>query len=124
MSGEFQGPPANGASLDKFLMVNWAIYWPQSYRVTESQTPKGTQYMGGGIFFVPDFNKLPYSLSLQGDNVFLMDICPSAEYRVPKRHFTIVQQLFFPLEHEAQNDFGTLDINILALSFWRLDSAQ
>ena len=28
------------------------------YRVTESQTPKGTQYSGGGNFFVPDFNKL------------------------------------------------------------------
>ena len=26
MCGKFQGPPANGASLDRFLMANWAIY--------------------------------------------------------------------------------------------------
>ena len=35
--------------------------------VTESQTLKGTQYKGGWNFFVPDFNKLPYSLRSQGD---------------------------------------------------------
>ena len=23
------------------------VFWPQSLRVTESQTPQGTQYMGG-----------------------------------------------------------------------------
>ena len=37
-------------------------------RVTESQTPKGIQYMGGWNVFVPDFNKLSYSLRSQGDN--------------------------------------------------------
>ena len=37
-------------------------------RVTESQTLKGTQYTGVWNFFVPDFNKLPYSLHSQGDN--------------------------------------------------------
>ena len=51
---------ANGASLDRFLMANWAIYviplsfspirfkqkYKQSDRVTEVQTPKGTQYTG------------------------------------------------------------------------------
>ena len=41
----------------------------QSDRVTESQTLKGTQYTGGGNIFVPDFNKLPYSLRSQGDKV-------------------------------------------------------
>ena len=39
----------------------YATEW-QSYRVTELQTPKGTQYTGGWNFCVPDFNKLPYSL--------------------------------------------------------------
>ena len=128
----YKAPPANGASLDIFLMANWAIYtnkvtgkqlkvgqyWnffgqnhlkfyikgshfyekfafisklgPQTLgcfwqmggcqiaksrpiwkiiRVTESQTPKETQYMGGWNFFVSDFNKLPYSLRLQGDKM-------------------------------------------------------
>ena len=36
----------------------------QSYRVTDTQ---GYSVYGGGEFFVPDFNKLPYSLPLQGD---------------------------------------------------------
>ena len=46
------------------------FFWPKLFRnrVTESQTPKGTQYIGGWKFFVPDFNKLPYSLCSQGDN--------------------------------------------------------
>ena len=26
MCGKFQGPLANGASVDRFLMANWAIY--------------------------------------------------------------------------------------------------
>ena len=39
----------------------------QSDRVTELQTLKGTQYTGGWNFFMPDFNKLPYSLRSQGD---------------------------------------------------------
>ena len=42
-----------------------------SHRVTELQSdrhPKGTHYTGGLNFFVPDFNKLPYSLRSQGDN--------------------------------------------------------
>ena len=26
MCGKFQGPPTNGASLDRFLMANWAIH--------------------------------------------------------------------------------------------------
>ena len=37
------------------------------HRVTELQTPNCTQYMGGWIFCVPDFNKLHYSLRSQGD---------------------------------------------------------
>ncbi len=37
-------------------------------KAAESQTLKGTQYTGGWNFFVPDFNKLPYSLCSQGDN--------------------------------------------------------
>ena len=41
----------------------------QSNRVTELQTPKCTQYTGGWKFFVPDFNKLPYSLRSQGNNL-------------------------------------------------------
>ena len=44
-------------------------------RVTESQTLKCTQYTGGGNIFVPDFNKLPYSLRLQGDKCPLQGIC-------------------------------------------------
>ena len=39
-------------------------------RVTESQAPNGTQYTGGGNFFVSHFNKLPYSLCSQGDKCF------------------------------------------------------
>jgi hypothetical protein len=35
----------------------FATEW-QSHKVIESQTLKGTQYMGGWNFFVPDFNKL------------------------------------------------------------------
>ena len=45
-----------------------ANYLPQSYRVTEWQTPKGTQHTDGWNFFVPDFNKLFYLLRSQGDN--------------------------------------------------------
>ena len=41
----------------------------QSHKVTESQTLKGTQYTGGQNFLVPDFNKLPYSLRSQGDDL-------------------------------------------------------
>ena len=26
LCGKFQGPPANGVNLDRFLMANWAIY--------------------------------------------------------------------------------------------------
>ena len=37
-------------------------FYKKNDRVTEWQTPKGTQYMGGWNLFVPDFNKLPYSL--------------------------------------------------------------
>ena len=44
----------------------------QSDRFTESQIPKGTQYTGGQIFFVPDFNKLPHSLRSQGDKKLLL----------------------------------------------------
>ncbi len=44
----------------------FATEW-QSDRVTEWQTLKGTQYRGERNFFVPDFNKLPYSLRSQGD---------------------------------------------------------
>ena len=44
---------------------NWEFI---GHRVTELQTPKGTQYMGGWNFFGPDFNKLPYLLRSQGDN--------------------------------------------------------
>ena len=36
---------------------------------TELQTTKATQYTGGSNFFVPDINKLPYSLCSQGDNL-------------------------------------------------------
>ena len=43
---------------------NWGFI---GHRVTELQTPKGTQYTGGWNFFVSDFNKLPYLLRLQGD---------------------------------------------------------
>ena len=50
-------------------MTEW-----QSHRVTESQTLKGTQYTGGWNFFVPDFNKLPYSLRSQGENVPFKEI--------------------------------------------------
>ena len=64
MCGKFQGPPANVVNLDRFLMANTEL---QSYRVTELQTPKGTQY----IFFVPDFNKLPYLLRSHGDYIVL-----------------------------------------------------
>ena len=45
------------------------VYWPQSDRVTESQTPRGTQYTGGRNFFVPDLEKLPYSLRSQGNDL-------------------------------------------------------
>ena len=38
------------------------------FLATESQTPKGTQYTGWVKFFIPDFNKLPYSLHSQGDS--------------------------------------------------------
>ena len=38
-------------------LYKWvAAEWPQSDRVTESQTPKGTQYMGGWNFFVPEIS--------------------------------------------------------------------
>ena len=40
----------------------------QSDRVIESQKPSGTQNTGGWNFFVPNFNKLPFSLRSQGDN--------------------------------------------------------
>ena len=97
MCGKSQGPLVNGASLDRFLNgpfvktgccqttqsgpilqffgQNYYKFTflqkkkPQSHRVTEWQTPKGTQYTGGQNFFVPDFNKLPYSLRSQGDNI-------------------------------------------------------
>ena len=36
--------------------------WKTTLLASELQTPKGTQYTGGWNFFVPDFNKLPYSL--------------------------------------------------------------
>ena len=44
--------------------------WKTGLRVTEWQTPKSTQYTGGWNFFVPYFNKLPYSLHSQGDKYF------------------------------------------------------
>ena len=47
----------------------WADSEIIGLRFTESQTPKGTQYTGGWNFFVPDSNKLPYSLRLQRDNI-------------------------------------------------------
>ena len=57
----------------------------QSDRGTESQTPKGTQYKGGWNFFVPDFNKLPYSLRSPGNNLL--------------RHWgSAIWQIFFTLE--------------------------
>ena len=40
-------------------------YWPQSHRVTDTQ---GYSVYGWVKFFVPDFNKLPYSLCSQRDN--------------------------------------------------------
>ena len=49
-----------------------ATEW-QSDRVTESQTPKGTQYTGGWNFFLPDFNKLPYLLFSQGGYIFKVE---------------------------------------------------
>ena len=70
MCGKSQGPPANGASWDRFLMANWNIY--TSLRVTELQTLKGTQYTGGRNFFVSDFNKLPFSLRSQGEKCFYL----------------------------------------------------
>ena len=50
-----------------FFKFNLLATELQSDRVTESQLPKGTQYTGGGNFFVPDFNKIPYSLRSQGN---------------------------------------------------------
>ena len=61
----------------------------QSNRVTELQTPKGTQYTGGWYFFLPDFNKLPYLLHSQGDQLLVRNknmglwlcmTCRSTEY--------------------------------------------
>ena len=55
------------------------VYWPQSDRVTKSQTHKVTQYTEGWKFFVPDINKLPYSLHSQGnDRSFFIFGLPSA----------------------------------------------
>ena len=42
------------------VLIGHRVTELQSYRVTKLQTPKGTQ-------FVPDFNKLPYSLCSQED---------------------------------------------------------
>ena len=49
----------------KYLQTE-TTFLPQSHRVTELQTPKGTQHTGGWNFFLPDFKKLDYSLCLQG----------------------------------------------------------
>ena len=51
------------------LPTQVAVYWPQSHRVTESQSykhPRVPSIQVGEIFFVPDFNKLPYLLCSQG----------------------------------------------------------
>ena len=53
-------------------LIGHRVTESESYRVTEWLTPKGTQYTGGWNFFEPDFNKLPYSLRSQGDNVYFV----------------------------------------------------
>ena len=81
MCGKSQGPPANGASLDRFLMANlyklgdwktaesWPMLkffgqnWPQSHRHSRVLSIRV------GEFFLPDFKKLPYSLRSQGDKI-------------------------------------------------------
>ena len=63
-------PPTTTLSFCRKIFVTNCLFaseW-QSHRVTGLQTLKGTQYTGGQNFFVPDFNKLPYSLRLQGDD--------------------------------------------------------
>ena len=52
--------------------INKGVYSPQSHRVTESQSDRVTDTQGYSVygwvkFFVPDFNKLPYSLRSLGD---------------------------------------------------------
>ena len=58
--------------LDRLFTTEWQsdrVTELQSYRVTESQShATSTPYTGGWNFFIPIFNKLPYSLRSQGDN--------------------------------------------------------
>ena len=56
--------------------LNWGhfyeFFWFIGHRVTESQSDRHPSVLSirvGEIIFVPDFNKLPYSLRSQGDNV-------------------------------------------------------
>ena len=58
---------------DNWGCIGYRVTELQSDRVTELQTPKGTQYKGEWNFFVPDFNKLPYSLRSQGDKLLITD---------------------------------------------------
>ena len=89
----------------------------QSDRVTEWQTLKGTQYTGGGNIFVPDFNKLPYSLRSQGDDTdghitqWLMDIflccCRRPEKRILDTCSTISTRRWSSSRRKIDLNFST-----------------
>ena len=55
----FETQACNDASIQQLYATEW-----QSYRVTESQTPKGTQYTGGWNFFCVWFQWTPLLASL------------------------------------------------------------
>ena len=74
--------------LNKRTQGFWFSIWDNwgfiGHRVTEWQTPKVTQNTGGWVFFVPDFNKLPYLLRSQAEIVETTFIFPTLHHVILK----------------------------------------
>ena len=83
-----------GQSYLKFNLSRGHFYKKFGLRVTEFQTPKGTQYTGRWNFFVPDFNKLPDLLRLQGDYTGTVHYCKISQ-RLKSTWFLTIGHVFY-----------------------------